>query len=386
VTNNKWLDNEDYNSPHWSALTQDWFDKGLSYRSLDSLLGRGRNGIFQAWLNHPTYDAYWRSMIPYKEEFSRIDIPVLTTTGYYDGGQIGALYYMREHMKYSPGANHYLLIGPYGHFGSQGYPDTVYNGYPIDEAATVPIHQIIYQWFDYILKGKQKPAILQDKVTYEVMGANVWKRAGSLQAVSSDHITFYLDQQQAPLLETSKPKDLRYTKIEVDFSDRSTQHHYYYNFQTIWDSIFDGGGAMYVSRPLEKEVDLAGCFSGEMQVIINKKDMDYSLVLFEQLPDGRCFYLTYFMGRASYARTNTDRKLLTPGKKSSLPFDNSYFVSKRLQKGSRLVLLVNANKTPREQINYGTGKDVSTETIFDAREPLRIQLLNTSFIRLPISK
>ena len=52
-----------------------------------------------------------------------------------------------------------------------------------------------------------------------------------------------------------------------------SHHFYYYNFQTIWDSVFDGGGAMYVSRPLEKEVDLAGCFSGELQVIINKKDI-----------------------------------------------------------------------------------------------------------------
>lgn len=56
-------------------------------------------------------------------------------------------------------AQHYLLIGPYGHFGSQGYPESVYNGYPIDAAANVPIHQMIYQWFDYTLKGKEKAVI-----------------------------------------------------------------------------------------------------------------------------------------------------------------------------------------------------------------------------------
>ena len=41
-------------------------------------------------------------MIPYRGDFARIDIPVLTTTGYYDGGQIGALYYFREHHRYNP--------------------------------------------------------------------------------------------------------------------------------------------------------------------------------------------------------------------------------------------------------------------------------------------
>ena len=137
---------------------------------------------------------------------------------------------------------------------------------------------------------------------------------------------------------------------------------------------------------MEKETDIAGCFIGEMNVVINKKDMDYSLVLFEQMPDGRYFYLSYFMGRASHAGSNLERKLLTPGKKTTLPFVNSYFTSKRLQKGSRLVLIVNVNKTPNEQINYGTGKDVSAETLLDAQEPLRIQWLNSSYIKVPVNR
>lgn len=385
VTNNKWLDNEDYNGPHWSRLLDQWFEKGVSYRGIDSLLGRGKNKVFQQWLDHPTYDQYWQAMIPYQKEFSGINIPVLTTTGYYDGGQVGALYYMREHNKYLPGAEHYLIIGPYGHFGSQGYPDSVYNGYPIDGAALIPLHNIIYQWFDYTLKGKEKPLFLKGKVNYEVMGANQWRHASSLEKVSNDTITFYLHKQSPASLLPSRPRKIQAMNMEVDFADRTSAHHYYYNFQTIWDSLNDGGGVMYTSQPLDKEMDIAGCFTGQMNVIVNKKDMDYSLVLFEQMPDGRFFYLTYFMGRASYARSNMARQLLIPGKETSLPFVNSYFTSKRLQKGSRLVLIFNVNKTPNEQINYGTGKDVSTESVLDAREPLKIQLLNTSFISLPIS-
>lgn len=386
VTNNKWLDNEDYNSRHWGTLVEKWFDQGLAYRSMDSLLGRGRNQIFQTWLDHPTYDAYWQAMIPYKDDFARINIPVLTTTGYYDGGQVGALYYLREHYAFRPDAQHYLLIGPYGHFGSQGYPDSVYNGYSIDAAALVPIHQLIFQWFDFILKGKPKPAFLKDKINVEVMGANRWLHASSLEKVSNDSLTFYLDQASSPELVLNRPKRLRAARMEVDFKDRSTQHHYYYNFRTIWDSLNGGGGVMYTSNPMEKETDIAGCFIGEMNVVINKKDMDYSLVLFEQMPDGRYFYLSYFMGRASHAGSNLERKLLTPGKKTTLPFVNSYFTSKRLQKGSRLVLIVNVNKTPNEQINYGTGKDVSAETLLDAQEPLRIQWLNSSYIKVPVSR
>ena len=32
-------------------------------------------------------------MMPYKDEFAHIDIPILSTTGYYDGGQTGAFHY-----------------------------------------------------------------------------------------------------------------------------------------------------------------------------------------------------------------------------------------------------------------------------------------------------
>ena len=42
-----------------------------------------------------------------------LDIPVLTTTGYYDGGQLGALHTFAQHQRHRPGAEHYLVVGPY---------------------------------------------------------------------------------------------------------------------------------------------------------------------------------------------------------------------------------------------------------------------------------
>ena len=114
--------------------------------------------------------------------------------------------------------------------------------------------------------------------------------------------------------------------------------------------------------------------------------MDYSAVLFEQTPDGKYFYLTYFMGRASYAKDSKQRELLSPNKKTLLPFSNSYFTSRKLSKGSKLVLIVNVNKSSSEQINYGTGKDVNEETIKDAGEPMHIKWYNDSFISIPVWK
>ncbi|MBP7556221.1 MAG: CocE/NonD family hydrolase [Chitinophagaceae bacterium] len=386
VSNNKFLDEADYRGPQWGDLYDNWFQKGSSYRSLDTLVGRPGNHIFQRWLDHPTYDSYWQSMIPYKEEFARITIPVLSTTGYYDGGQIGELYYFNEHLKYLPNARHYLLIGPYGHFGSQGYPDSVYNGYRIDDVARIPIHTIIFEWFDHIFKGRPSPAILKDRVNYQVMGTNIWKHAGSIETMSNTKLRLYLtDQNSAGEYGlSSQPQAKRFLKQEIDFRDRSTRNSYYYFNNIIYDRLFPNNGLLLWSDPLTEDMEINGRFTGQLKAMINKKDMDYSVALFEVRPDSSYFLLSYFMGRASYARSTQKRHLLKPGRKETIPFSNTYMVSRKLAKGSRIAIVLNINKSPFEQINYGTGKDVNRETIADARDPLHIKWFCDSYIDLPI--
>lgn len=112
---------------------------------------------------------------------------------------------------------------------------------------------------------------------------------------------------------------------------------------------------------------------------INKEEMDVSLVLYELMPDDKYFFLTRYVGRVSYAKDNSKRQLLQPNKKERIPFVNTRFVSKKINEGSRLVLLLNNNKHPFEIINYGSGNPVSEETMKDAREHLQIKWHNESF-------
>ena len=90
TTTGKALDDAAYHDrARWGQLNRTWYTSGRPYRELDQIEGTP-NPIFHRWLEHPSYDAYWQSMIPYGDEFARIRIPVLTTTGYYDGAQLGA--------------------------------------------------------------------------------------------------------------------------------------------------------------------------------------------------------------------------------------------------------------------------------------------------------
>ncbi len=362
-------------------LPFDWFEKGTSFRSLDSLAGQP-NPIFQLWLRHPSYDDYWKSMAPTKADYAGLNIPVLTTTGYYDGAQISALQYFILHNKYNRKANHYVAIGPYDHWGGQRIASENLMGYKIDSVANISMSELAFQWLDYILKGREKPALLKDKINYELMGTNEWKHAASLESMTNATLTFYFNNN---LLDVIKPTKQFFLGQSVDFKDRENQHNFY-TPELIFDTLDVSNGIVYTTMPFDKEFDITGTFTGSLAVTINKKDIDISMGLYELRADGKYFFLTRYVGRASYAKDNNRRQLLVPGQKEYIPISITRLVCKRVEKGSKLVILLNINKHPFEIINYGSGKDVSDETISDAGEPLQIKWYSDSFISIPIWK
>ena len=377
-----WANDNIYkNKPYKRELVFEWFENGNSFRSLDSLGGQP-NPIFQKWLAHPAYDSYWQSMVPTPVEYTKINIPVLSTTGYYDGSQIGAIQYFKLHTKYNKNANHYFVIGPYDHWGWQRKPAKNLMGYEIDSIANISMMTLAYDWLDYILKGKPKPELLKNKFNYQVMGTNEWKHSSTLEKINNDTLTFYLDKAS---LKSSKPKKKEFQKQTIDFKNREVENTYY-TPEIIFDTLDASNGLVFTTEPFQKDFNINGSFSGNLWTTINKKDMDVSLALYELMADGKYFFLTRYVGRASFAKDNTKRQLLKPNKRENISFDNTRFVSKKINKGSRLVILLNINKHPFEIINYGSGKPVSDETIKDAGEPLQIKWHNDSFIKIPIWK
>jgi len=391
VTANRELDAKALNdNDRWNKLYRDWYLSGKSYRDMQSLDSEP-NPIWQRWLDHPSYDSYWQSMIPYQEEFARIRIPVLTTTGYYDGGQIGALYYFIQHHKYMPEARHYLVIGPYDHVGGQrgtvgvlGQNHEVFWGYKIEPAAHLDLGELRYQWFDYVFKGAPKPALLQDTVNYQVMGANLWKHAPSLAAMGTRTLRFHLSAAksgEAYRLSVPAPKDGASITQTLDLADRSdVDRNYTGDGLDTWNSL------EFISDPLDKPTEFSGLFSGMLDLVTNKKDLDISIALFEVTPKGEYVQLSWYLNRASYIKDRSHRRLLTPGVRQQLSFQNGRLTSRLLQPGSRLVMLLGLLRQPSTQINYGSGKDVSDETAADGKEPLTVQWFDDSYIEIPIGK
>lgn len=385
VGNNRTLDHQVYNdTQRWNQLSDRWFESGRPFREIDRVDGMP-NPLLQRWLQHPNYDAYWQAMVPYGREFASIKIPVLSITGYYDDGQISAIEYVKQHYRHRPQADHYLVIGPYDHFGAQSYrKQAVLRGYAIDPVAQIDTPRMTFDWLDHVLRGAPRPALLKDKVNYQLMGANRWGHAASPQALERHPRKLYLDGDK---LSAGKPSRSASRSQTVDLKDRQTSHNDYYPSPIVRRELEAGNGLLFTSEPLADAATLAGSFSGRLNLTINKRDVDLGLVLYELTPAGEYIHLSYFLGRASHLTGAADmsrRQLLTPGKATALSFSRTRMVARELQKGSRLVLIANVNKNSGAELNHGTGKAVSRESRADAGAHLQLRWHNDSYISLPL--
>jgi putative CocE/NonD family hydrolase len=347
TANGKGADDAAYNNrKRWEKLDHDWYVSGRAYRDLDKIDGT-LNPIFDRWLEHPSYDTYWRSLIPYQEEFARINIPVLVTIGYYAGGPGAGVYYFSQHEKYNPVAEHYLVIGPYGHieaqygpFGLLGNSVTSLSGLKLDPVAVLNLTDLRYQWFDYVFKNAPRPDQLKDRVNYEVTGANVWKHASSLATMAGGTRRFYLSAMKSDhAYELSEQKDAHEatTDLRVDLADRSDADRKVPGGGVLDTEVDTWNGIEFISGPLMKAIELSGLFSGRLDFVTNKNDFDFEIDLYELTPHGDYIQLSSYWSRASYVGDRSRRRLLTAGKRQRIDFQSVRLMSRHLQEGSRIV-------------------------------------------------
>jgi uncharacterized protein len=405
TTDNKAVDDATYyDDARWDRLQRTWYQTGRAYRDLDKIDGKP-NPVFDGWLRHPAFDAYWQGLVPTDDQLRKLNIPVLTTTGYYDSGQIGALSYLLRRERLNPGAEQYLVIGPYEHHTGQlgtisplGSTRPDLRGYHLDPVAQIDIIALRYAWFDYILKGAPKPAMLSGRANYEVMGANIWKHAASIAAMGSATQRFYLTARPArgghALAAASGGRDATVVQ-NLDQADRSDVDRFAPHGPLIDQTLDDwpivskalnlANAITYVSAPFAKSPEVTGLFSGHLDFKTNKKDFDVAVTLFELTAQGEYFQLSYAWRRASFAKDRRHRELLTPGRRATIDFQAGRLTSRMFQPGSRLVVVLSLFKQPGEQINYGSGKSVSDETLADAGAPLKINWFADSYVDVPVA-
>ncbi|MDT0604746.1 CocE/NonD family hydrolase [Thalassotalea castellviae] len=390
VTNNKTVDNSIYSDwQRTNNIINELYSSGRPFVDIDKIANKPSPWL-QKWLAHPEDAPYYQKMVPHQDDYKHINIPVLSITGYFEGGQISALHYMHEHYKYNENANHALLIGPYNHGSAQGKPRSHHSNYELDPVALEKdTEEITFAWFDHILKGKTKPKLVQNKVNYQIMGANEWRFSDSLQVLNQRHLSFYIQTnkpdtaQNYLLAQTPSSHANHYIEQTVDMSDRSEQRNRS-QWPVISEQINKQGGIQIETPVFKQDMELTGAISGFFDIAVNKKDVDIGFNFYEVTADGNAFHLNNYRSRASYADDMSTRRLLTPNVKRRVPIVNARFTSKLIEKGSKIVLVLNVNKNVEAQVNLGSGKLVNHETLLDVGKPMKLKWYLSSQINLPL--
>src|SRR5438034_8955472 len=184
----------------WRTRFLDAYKKHIPLKSLDSFVGN-RSPNFQRILKHPVIDAYYDAMVPTREQFQKIALPILTITAQYDGDELGALSYYRDHLtNASPEARarHFLVIGPWDHAGTRTPTDEV-AGVKFGTGAVIDLNDLHRQWYDWTMKSGSKPEFLKERVAYYLLapgnsGANgEWKYVDDFERLTANHHPLYLD-------------------------------------------------------------------------------------------------------------------------------------------------------------------------------------------------
>jgi hypothetical protein len=233
------------------------------------------------------------------------------------------------------------------------------------------------------------------------MGADEWKYADSLETIANGSLSLYLTSHgsagdifhSGSLLaekSTGSPSDSWiYDPLDNRSGDAEPVENPSYLTNQQGEVNLFGEGAIYHSEPFVAQTEVTGFVKLTLWLTMDVADTDLDADLYEILSDGTSIALTSATMRARYRNSLRDAKPVSAGKPEQYVFDNFTFFSRRVEKGSRLRLVVHSLNSPSIEKNYNSGGVVAKETAKDARTA-HIQLLHdaehASVLELPTVK
>ncbi|WP_340073707.1 CocE/NonD family hydrolase [Leptobacterium sp. I13] len=333
--------------------------------------------IFKRWLSHPTFDSYWKNILPKMEDYKKMDIPILTITGYFDGDLPGTFYYYNNYQKYATQAKKdktYMIIGPWDHSGTRRPVDKL-GGLDFGEKSVIDIFELHKEWFDYTMKDSEKPEFLKDHITYFKIGPDEWDYVPDLESLSNEKYTYYLSSPN------SNPQDIFNSGLlmKTPVNEKDADFVIYdplepriliedgTNYLTTQTYINEKGRLFYHSPILNEAIELSGFMELNLFAEINTPDTDLEFRVYEIKEDGTSVWLGSGIMRARFRNSNEVEELIIPGSVNEYRMKSWFMLNRTLSKGSRIRLMFGYLDSPEYQKNYNSGKDVSLETSKDAR-------------------
>lgn len=386
-------------SSFWAAMARERFEAGAANAGIVDLFGT-HSPDMATWFAHRDDADWWRRYNPSPAALAKLAIPVLTITGSYDDDQPGALAHYRYHLaNASPdaAARHYLIIGPWNHAGTRT-PQASFSGLTVGAPSLLDMNQLHLEWYRWTMDGGLLPAFLKGRVAYYLLGADEWRYAPTLAAVTGGRSILPLvsDGDAADAFATGRlggmgkaardsyvydPRDVRDAALEatVDPEDATDQR---------LVLARTGRQLVYTSAPVAAPVDLAGFPRLRAWIAIDQPDADLRATLYAVEPDGRAVRLGADRIRARYRQGDFRPRLVSTRAPLLYEFDRFPFHARRLAAGTRLRLVIDPLNSIWAEKNYGAAQPIETQTLAGAR-PVRVTLFHDrghpSALDLPIA-
>jgi putative CocE/NonD family hydrolase len=336
-----------------------------------------------AWLAHPSYDDYWRSIAP-REAYARISAPALNIGGWFDiflGGTLANYCGMRANGGSADARRQRLIIGPWSHgyFGNM-YVEQDYGILASTDAADLTGAQL--RWFDYWLKDAKDGVTEDAPVTIFVMGSNQWRTEADWPLPDTQYRSYYLHsggaantvdgdgvlsqtapENEPPDVYTYRPLNpvptaggqslLPGAMIALNVGPRDQR-----NVERRPDVL------CYTTPPLERDTEVTGPITLVLYIASSARDTDFTGKLVDVFPDGRALALTDGILRARYRSSLATPELLDPDTIYELHID-LIATSNVFRAGHRIRLDVSSSNFPRFDRNTNTGGTIAAETATD---------------------
>jgi len=375
-----------------NAETADW-KKVLAHRPLisaDSVLGRSMP-MYREWLTHSTYDAYWNRLRFSAKDFAAINIPTLTTTGWYDGDQPGALFYWRGLMSNAPQREqHFLVSGPWRHIetfrgGSVKVGDSEFSA-----ESVIDMKALHVAFFDWCLK-QDSARFDAPRARIYVTGANVWRTFDNypppsvtpqlLYLTSGGHANTSAGDGQLNWQAADSPPD-RFT-FDPKNAVPDDMEGWALNRQSTQKR---SDVLVYTSDVLTEPLEVIGAVVVNLQAASDARDTDFTAALSDVLPDGRALSIGPLVGikRARYRNGFNSEQLLTPGKVENYRIE-LFDIAHSFGVGHRVRLEISSSAAPLYNPNQNTGNPVATDTVWKvANQTIYHDRARASSLSLPV--
>ncbi|HEB51401.1 MAG TPA: CocE/NonD family hydrolase [Desulfobulbus sp.] len=347
--------------------------------------------------SHPTDDRFWKAVAEMKQT-SRIDIPLLLISGWYDLYTDGVLSTWRDiRTNGGPRAreNVRLLIGPWDHShtgklkqGDLEFPNA--EGYDLVEAR---------RFFDYWLRDRKDNGWQErPRILYYLLGADTWQGLASWPQQPDIEYACYLSNggTLTDRLESIAPLKECYLYDPSNPSPTIGGMTVY----KFWDPtapkvssgpkdqrpVMQGRSdyLLFTGKVLDAPREVRGNPLVDLFISSDRVDTDFAVRLCDIYPDGRYILVTDGIQRVSLRMDGARPEYITPGNIYRLTVKLSV-TAWSFQKGHRIGIIITSSNYPRFAVNPNLDRPrlFATSRLFVARNCVWSDSGNPSALRLP---